>query len=34
MRREIDDFPFFGELLDMREYSRYFDIANIRNIIK
>ena len=31
--REIDDLPFFGELLDMREYSRYLDIANLRNII-
>ena len=34
MGRQIDDLPFFGEFLDVREYGRYFDIANLRNIIQ
>lgn len=32
--RDIDRLPFFEELLQMREYSRWFEIAKIRDIIK
>lgn len=32
--RDIDRLPFFEELLQMREYGRWFEIAKIRDIIK